>query len=130
MKEEFSELSFKVIGCAIKVHQSLGPGLLESVYRQCLAIEMEIRDIPFEIEVKVPVTYEGRSFEEGYRADFLVSGSLVIELKSVQKLIPVHKAQILTYMKLLKAREGLLLNFWVPRLKDDGIRRMVLSLDV
>jgi GxxExxY protein len=127
VREEFSALSYTVLGCAIKVHRHLGPGLFESVYKQCLAVEMEIKGIPFDFEVKIPVTYEGRTFREAYRADFLVDGSLVIELKSVQKLLPVHTSQVVTYMRLLNAAEGLLLNFWVPRLKDDGIRRLVTS---
>jgi GxxExxY protein len=127
MKEEFSPLSHQVLGCAIEVHHLLGPGLLESVYKQCFARELELRHIRFECERDVPVAYKGLFFESGFRTDFLVEDRLVVELKCVKTLLDVHRAQVLTYLKLLGAPEGLLLNFWVPRLKDDGIRRVVLT---
>jgi GxxExxY protein len=88
---------------------------------------MKVARIHFRIEEKIAVEYRGSTYAPAYKADFVVEDSLVIELKSVHKLIPVHGSQLLTYMRFLKAKEGLLLNFWVPRLKDDGIRRFVLS---
>lgn len=127
MRHEFSALSRRVIGCAIEVHSSLGPGLLESIYKRCLAAELQVNAIKFRHEVEVPVTYKGLAFDSAYRADFLVENQLVVELKSAYKLLPVHRSQTLTYMRLLGAHEGLLLNFWVPRLKDDGIHRLIRS---
>ena len=122
---EFDDLSNKVIGCAIEVHRNLGPGLLESTYEQCLAREFSLADINFEIQKPIPVSYKGIQLDCGYRLDLFVENRLILEIKSVDKLWPIHEAQILTYMKLAKAPVGLLINFNVELLKE-GIRRFVL----
>ncbi len=122
---EFDELSNRVIGCAIEVHRHLGPGLLESAYEQCLGIELSTKGILFELQSELHVEYRGRTVDCGYRIDVLVDNALILELKSVEKLMPIHDAQLLTYLKLAGIRTGLLINFNVPLLKD-GIKRMVL----
>jgi len=122
---EFDELSNRVIGCALEVHRRLGPGLLESAYEQCLAHELATAGIPFELQCPLPVQYKGIKIECGYRIDFLVDGAIVVELKSVDKVLPIHEAQLLTYMKLAGVPIGLLVNFNVKLLKS-GIKRMVL----
>ena len=118
---EFDELSRNVIGCAIEVHRNLGPGLLESTYRQCLACELSHANIPFQMEMPLPVRYEDVLLDCGYRIDLLVSGDLIVEIKSSETLLPIHHAQILTYMRLV----GLLVNFSVTKLQN-GIKRFVL----
>lgn len=122
---EFDELSHRVIGCALEVHRALGPGLLESAYEQCLARELSIAEIPFQLQWPIPVEYKGVRIDCGFRADVLVDESLLIELKSVAHVLPIHEAQMLTYMKLARIRIGLLMNFNVTALKD-GIKRFVL----
>jgi len=119
------DLSNKVIGCAIEVHRELGPGLLESTYEQCLAYELNRASILFRIEVNLPVQYKEVALDCGYRIDVLVDDRLIVELKSVDQLLKVHEAQILTYMKLADVRTGLLINFNVELLKN-GIKRFVL----
>ena len=108
----------KVIGCAIQVHRALGPGLLESAYRRCLSYELSLQRVPFRSEVAVPVIYKATRIDCGYRADLLVKESLLIELKAIDVVLPIHHAQVLTYMKLLDLHQGLLLNFNSPRLVD------------
>src|SRR5262249_49644308 len=108
---EFDELSRSVIGCAIEVHRALGPGLLESTYRQCLAYELSQSRISFQMEVSLPVRYKEILLDCGYRIDLLVNGSLIVEIKSVEMLLPVHQAQILTYMRFANVPLGLLINF-------------------
>ena len=122
---EFDALSQNVIGCAIEVHRQLGPGLLESAYRQCRAFELSNAVIPFQMEVPLPVRYKDVLLDCGYRIDLLVSGDLIVEIKSVESLLPIHQAQILTYMRLAKVPIGLLLNFNVTKLQS-GIKRFVL----
>jgi GxxExxY protein len=122
---EFDELSNRVIAYALEVHSALGPGLLESAYRQCFAHELTIAGIPFELERPLPVAYKGIHLDCGYRLDLVVDRQLVLELKSVDKLLPIHKAQLLTYLKLSGIRVGLLMNFNTVHLRD-GIKRMVL----
>ena len=119
------ELTDSIIGAAIEVHRELGPGLLESTYQTCLARELSLRNIPFEQEAPLPVEYKGTRVECGYRLDFVVDGRVVVELKAVDAIHPVHEAQLLTYLKLSKCRVGLLINFNVPALKD-GLRRRIL----
>ena len=121
----FDELSSRVIGCAIEVHKTLGPGLLESAYEQCLAYELSCLKIPFRTQVAMPVEYKGVKIDCGYRIDVLLEDNLIVELKSVENVSDVHKAQLLTYMKLSKAKIGLLINFNVRLLKD-GIQRFVI----
>ena len=116
----------KVIGCAIEVHRELGPGLLESTYEQCLAAELSRLQIPFQIQVDLPINYKGMPLSCGYRIDLLIDNQLIVELKSIEQLLKIHEAQILTYMKLAKVNLGLLMNFNVPILKR-GIKRFVLS---
>jgi len=122
---EFDELSRSVIGCAIEVHRNLGPGLLESTYRQCLACELSHAGILFQMEVPLPVRYKDILLDCGYRIDLLVRGELIVEIKSVEALLPIHQAQILTYMRLANVPIGLLINFNVTRLQT-GIKRFVL----
>ena len=123
---EFDALSNRVIGCAIEVHRALGPGLLESTYEACLAHELSLAQIHFALQVSVPVEYKGVRLDCGYRLDILVDNKLVLELKSVEDLLGIHKAQMLTYMKLANIPVGLLINFNVELLKN-GIRRLTLK---
>jgi GxxExxY protein len=120
------ELTQKVIGCAIEVHKQLGPGLLESTYEKCLLHELNLNGITTESQVALPIYYKGVKIEAGYRLDLLVDSELIIELKSVDKLIPVYSAQLLTYMKLSNINKGLLINFNVKKLTD-GLRRLNLK---
>jgi GxxExxY protein len=120
-----NELTEKVIGCAIEVHKSLGPGLLEAAYEQCLAEELNLEEVKFETQAPLPVKYKGTKLECGYRVDFLVEKALIVELKSIEKILDIHKAQILTYMKLANIKVGLLISFNVKLLKN-GIQRFVL----
>ena len=122
---KFDDLSNKIIGCAIEVHRELGPGLLESTYEQCLAYELSRAKIPFKLQVELPVEYKEIRLDCGYRIDLLADGRLVVELKSVDQLLPIHEAQILTYMKLAGVKVGLLINFNVTILTK-GVRRFVL----
>jgi GxxExxY protein len=122
-----NELSNIVIGAAIEVHQHLGPGLLEAGYHQCLATELSLRNISFEKEKPVPLTYKGIDLDCGYRLDFLIENKLVLELKAVEKILPIHEAQMLTYLKLTACKLGLILNFNVAVLRE-GIKRIVLDL--
>ena len=117
--------SNKVIGLAIEVHRHLGPGLLESAYEDCLALEMRQRGLVFQRQVPLPVTYKGMKLDCTYRLDFVIESYLILEIKAVERLLPVHEAQLLTYLKLSGMNIGILLNFNVPLLRD-GIRRMVL----
>lgn len=125
MHREFSALSKRVIGCAIEVHKILGPGLLESTYRTCLSHELGNQNISHRIEHPVAVKYKDVLLECGYRIDMLVENQIIIELKSVDRLIPVHEAQLLTYMKLAHIHQGLLMNFNVKRLRE-GLKSYVL----
>ena len=119
------ELTQQVIGAAIEVHRELGPGLLESAYQECLCHELSLRNIPFARQVAVPVRYKGITLDCGYRIDLLVDDCLILELKCVEKVLPVHGAQLLTYLKLTGKKVGLILNFQVPVLKDGIIRRVL-----
>lgn len=122
---EFDELSKRVIGCALEVHRHLGPGLLESSYEQCLAHELSCARLPFQRQVELPLHYKTVHLDCGYRIDVLVDGKLIVELKSVEQLLPIHEAQLLTYMKLARVPTGLLINFNVRLLKQ-GLKRFVL----
>ena len=114
-----------MIGCAIEVHRNLGPGLLESTYRQCLACELSYAGMAFQMELPVPVQYKNLFLDCGYRIDLVVSGDLIVEIKSVETLLPIHQAQTLTYMRLAKIPIGLLINFNVTKLQN-GIKRFVI----
>jgi len=120
------EITESVLGAAIEVHKTLGPGLLESVYEECLALEFKSRGLDFQRQLSLPIEYKGCTVNAAYRIDFLVKQSVILEIKAVEKLEPIHEAQILTYLKLLKIDRGLLINFNVPLLKN-GIKRMVLN---
>lgn len=122
---EFTDLSNRVIGCAIEVHRNLGPGLLESTYEQCLAHELKLQGIPFLAQHPLPVEYKGLRLDCGYRVDVLIDHQILLELKSVESLLGIHEAQLLTYMKLAGIRQGFLINFNVKRLKD-GLKSFVL----
>jgi GxxExxY protein len=119
------ELAHAVIGAAIEAHRILGPGYLETVYEAALAVEFGLRGIPFERQKAVAVQYKGREAGEG-RLDFLIAGELVLEIKAVDALAPIHSAQVISYLKALHLPLGLLINFHVPMLKD-GIKRVVYS---
>lgn len=121
----FDELSRSVIGWAIEVHRGLGPGLLESTYRQCLAYGLSRAGIPFQMEMPLPIRYKDVLLDCGYRIDLLVRGELIVEIKSVETLLPIHQAQILTYLRLANLPLGLLINFNVTKLQN-GIKRFVL----
>ena len=116
MKECSKELTEIVIGCAIEVHRNLGAGLLENTYERCLAYELSMKNIPFIVQASIPIKYKDIKLECGYRIDFLVDNCLILELKSVEKLLKVHEAQILTYLKLASISTGLLINFNESRL--------------
>lgn len=118
-----NELTSLVIGAAIEVHKALGPGLLESAYVQCLCRELAVRTVPFVREHPVPLHYKGLRLECGYRLDLLVAGILIVEVKSVSELTPLHEAQLLTYLRLSDLPLGLLLNFNVSVMKE-GIQRV------
>jgi GxxExxY protein len=123
-RERANALSREVIGAAIEVHKALGAGLLESAYEECLCQELKLRGIPFERQVDLPIEYKGMKLSAGYRMDVVVDGLVVLELKSIEKILPIHEAQLLTYLRMSKTWLGLLINFNVPVLKE-GIRRRV-----
>ena len=123
--EKANTTSKRVIGAAIEVHRKMGPGLIESIYEKCLMRELSLQNIPAKNQIQVPIEYKGYTFEEPLRLDILVDDCLLLELKSVETVHPIHKAQLLSYMKLLKIPIGLLLNFHEIRLSD-GISRMIL----
>jgi GxxExxY protein len=120
--EDNDPLTQRIIGCAIEVHRVLGPGLLESAYEQCMAHEMALQGIAFRLQVPTPVVYKGLRLDCAYKADIVVHERVIVELKSVETVTPLHHAQLLTYMKVSRAVSGLLINFNVPRLID-GIKR-------
>ena len=121
-----NEITRKIIGLAIKIHQTLGPGLLESVYQQCLFYELRNANIKVEKEVLVPITYENMKFETGFRMDLLVENKIVIELKAVETIHDKHISQVLTYLKLSNNKIGLLINFNEKYLKD-GVKRIIID---
>jgi GxxExxY protein len=119
------ELTERIIGLAIEVHKQLGPGLLGSIYEECLCSELADVGLPFERQIKLPIMYRGRLLEDGFRADVVVADEVIIEIKSVEHILPVHEAQLLTYLRLTGHRIGPLMNFNVTRLKD-GLCRFVM----
>jgi len=122
---EFDRVSNRVIGCAIEVHRHLGPGLLESAYEQCLSYELQQSGIPFQTQIALPIEYKQVKLDSAYRIDMLVDNQLIVELKTVETLLKVHNAQLLSYMKLAKIHVGILINFNVDILRK-GIKRLVL----
>ncbi len=123
-----NQVTETIIGAAIEVHRALGPGLLESAYEECLCRELTLRQMPFERQHPLPVDYKGLRLDCGYRLDLLVADMVVVEIKAIEKLLPIHEAQLLTYLRLGGWKVGLLINFNVPVLKQ-GIRRRVLGLE-
>ena len=124
---DINNLSSTIIGAAIEVHKTLGPGLLESAYEECLCHELSLRGVSFERQKPLPVEYKGTKLDCGYRLDIIVENTIILELKSCEKIEPIHKAQLLTYLKLSGLHLGLLLNFNVPVMRD-GIIRIVNEL--
>jgi len=121
------ELTHQIIAAAIEVHKNLGPGLLEAVYRSCLALELESRELKYQKEVAVPLLYKNKKIDHCFRLDFLVENKIILELKSLETMLPVHKAQLLTYLRLADKQVGLLINFNVSVLKA-GIHRCISSI--
>jgi GxxExxY protein len=126
MQKDINQLTEVVIGCAIEVHRSLGPGLLESAYEICLCRELSLQDLLFECQKPLPLSYKGVNLDCGYRADLIVDGRVLVEVKSVDDLAPIHDAQLLSYLKLSGLKVGLLINFNV-RVLTHGIRRKVIG---
>jgi GxxExxY protein len=124
-KEELNRLSEVIIGAAIAVHRELGPGLLESAYEACLQFELLDRGLHVERQKEMPITYRGHVVESGYRIDLLIEGLVIVELKAVDKLHPIHEAQLISYLKLSGCHLGLLINFNVRVLIKDGLKRLV-----
>ena len=122
--EERNKISEKIIGCAIKVHRALGPGLLESAYEACLAHELTKAGLHIRRQVPVPIVYDGIKLDAAYQLDLVVEDKIIVELKSVEMLLPIHEAQLITYLKLTGMKLGLLINFNVALLKN-GIKRKV-----
>jgi GxxExxY protein len=125
-RKDVNELTELLIGCAIEVHRTLGPGLLESAYEVCLCRELSLRGIHFERQVAIPVEYKGVKLDCGYRADLIVTDMILVEIKAVDQLAPIHDAQLLSYLKLTGLKVGLLINFNECMLRY-GIRRKVLG---
>jgi GxxExxY protein len=123
-KEEINRITHAIIGAAIEVHKQLGPGLLESAYEACTAFEVAERGLQVEQQKPLPLTYKKARLDCGYRLDMLVEGKVIVEIKAVEKLLPIHEAQLLSYLKLTKCKTGLLINFNVHKLTD-GIIRVV-----
>ena len=119
-----NEIGTVVVDCAVQLHQDLGPGLLETVYEVTLARKLEKRGLIVQRQVPITIVYEGQEFEEGFRADLIINGKVIVELKSVEMIHPVHKQQLLTYLRLTGMKLGYLLNFGAPLMKD-GITRIV-----
>lgn len=123
--EKLDQLARTTVDAALEVHRHLGPGYLESIYEEALAVELTLRDLPFVRQIPIPVQYKGQSVGQG-RLDFLVDGALVVELKAVDALLPVHKAQVISYLKATGLQLGLLMNFNIPVLSQ-GIQRIIYS---
>ncbi len=125
---DINQLSSKIIGAAIEVHKALGPGLLESAYEKCLCHELKLRGLSFDNQKPLPLVFKGEELDCGYRLDIVVDNAIILEVKSCERIEPIHKAQLLTYLKLSGLKLGLVLNFNVPAMRD-GIVRMVNALE-
>ena len=119
-----NDLTNEIIGSAIEVHRNLGPGLLESTYEECMAFELQKRDLFVKRQYVIPIIYKGIKLNQSYRIDLLVNNEVIVELKSIRKIEPIHNAQLLTYLKLANKRYGLLMNFNVPILRH-GVKRLL-----
>jgi GxxExxY protein len=124
-KLKHEELTEQIIGAAIEVHKALGPGLLEGVYEECLCHEFRLRNLIFERQLLVPVVYKGVTQDCGYRLDLVVADSVILELKSIERILPIHEAQVLTYMRLLSKSVGFIINFNVPVLRNGIVRKVL-----
>ncbi len=127
-KQALKELIYIVTGAAIEVHKNLGPGLLESVYHKCLEHELKERELNFKSELKIPIDYKGLQIDAELRCDLFIENILVVELKAIESIIPIHEAQLLTYMKLLNAPKGLILNFNCTNISKEGQKAYVNDL--
>jgi GxxExxY protein len=125
---EINQITEAIIGAAIEVHRHLGPGLLEAAYEECLCRELDLRGVPFQRQVPLPITYKGISLDCSYRLDLLVDGRVVVEIKAIETLLPIHDAQLLTYLRLGDWKISLLINFNMPLIKD-GIHRLANGLE-
>jgi GxxExxY protein len=123
----FGPHTHAILGACIEVHEHLGPGLLESAYEECLALEMRQRGLRFERQPRIPLVYKGHRVEHAFQPDFVIDGQVILEVKAVQTLLAVHKPQLRTYLRLRGIEVGLLVNFNVPLLSRGGIRRIALS---
>ena len=123
-QSEHNQLTKKIVDCAYHVHKELGPGLLESIYEVCMCKELSERKMTFHRQMHLPVNYKGEDLNADFRIDFLIQENIVVELKAVETILPVHHAQVLTYLKLADKRLGILINFNVPLIKD-GIKRFI-----
>lgn len=124
-QKQINELTYEVIGCAIEVHKHLGAGLLESIYHQCIIEELKSKNINYQSELKLPIIYKGKELETDFRCDLFIENCLVVELKSVSEIHPMHDAQLLTYMKLLKAPKGIIINFNCKNIFKEGQKTFV-----
>jgi GxxExxY protein len=127
-KKHLNDLTYEIIGAAIEVHKELGPGLLESVYHRCLYYELNLRGINFQSELIVPIEYKEMELDAQLRCDFVVENAIVVEIKAVQEVLPIHEAQLISYMKLLKVPKGILINFNVTQLFKEGQKTYVNEL--
>jgi len=123
-----NQLTYKILGCAIEVHKHLGPGLLESVYHKCFIKELSIQNLSFRNQDLVPVEYKGFSLETDYRLDVLVEDTIIVELKAIEGMLPVHEAQLMTYMKLMNKPKGILINFNCTNIFKEGQKTLVNKL--
>ncbi len=124
-KRLLDELTYKIVGCTIEVHRQLGPGLLESVYQKCFLHELRLRNLKFENQVVTPINYKGIILDADLRLDVLVEDFIIVELKSMEGILPVHEAQLLTYMKLLQKPKGILINFNCANIFKEGQKTLV-----
>lgn len=127
-KKDIDDLTYLIIGCAIEVHKELGPGLLESVYHSCFIEELVRKQLHYQSEIEVPIVYKGKHLNTNLRLDVLVEDLMIVELKAVEKILPVHQAQLLTYLKLLEKPKGILINFNCTNIFKEGQKTMVNDL--
>ena len=124
-KKDIDDLTYILIGCAIEVHKELGPGLLESIYESCFIEELSGKELAYQSQLQVPIVYKGKSLNAGLRLDILVEDIIIVEIKSVEKILSVHQAQLLTYLKLLEKPKGILINFNCTNIFKEGQKTMV-----
>jgi len=124
-KSYLNSLAYKILGAAIEVHRELGPGLLESIYHHCLRREFDLNNINYCSQLRIPIEYKGWQIDADYRLDYLIENEIILEIKSVERLLPIHEAQLLTYLKLLQKSKGILINFNSRNLVHEGSKQMV-----